>query len=70
LVIEVPPGFNGDIDADILRAGKIEDNYGALESRQKGGLTATAIRARAGAGGAFFKFTVGDGTMLFRKTAN
>jgi hypothetical protein len=70
LVIEVPPGFNGDVDADILRAGKIEDAYGAFESRQKGGLTPTAIRARAGSGGPFFKFTVGDGTVVFRKTSN
>ncbi len=67
LTLELPSGFNGDIDADILRVGKIEDSYGGLESRQKPGLTPTVVRARAGAGGASFKFTVGDGTITIRK---
>src|SRR4030095_6202680 len=56
LNVELPPGFNGDIDADILRTGKIVDNFGQLETRQKPGITERVVRARAGAGGAFFKF--------------
>lgn len=67
LTLELPSGFNGDIDADILRFGKIEDSYGGLESRQKPGLTPTVVRARAGAGGPSFKFTIGDGTIYIRK---
>jgi hypothetical protein len=67
LTLELPAGFNGDIDADVLRSGKIEDLYGALVSREKPGITPTLIRARAGAGGAFFKLTVGAGTMTIRK---
>ncbi|HSE31306.1 MAG TPA: hypothetical protein VLA93_06985 [Pyrinomonadaceae bacterium] len=69
LNVELPPGFNGDIDADILRTGKIVDNFGGLEMRQKPGITERVVRARAGAGGAFFKFTVGDGTLNFVKSA-
>jgi hypothetical protein len=67
LTVELLPGFNGDIDADILRTGRIEDSYGGLESREKPGITPTIMRARAGAGGAFFKFTVGAGTLLIKK---
>jgi hypothetical protein len=70
LTIELPAGFNGDIDADVLRSGKIEDLYGALVSREKPGITPTVMRARAGAGGAFFKFTVGAGTMTIRKAGS
>jgi hypothetical protein len=39
LNVELPPGFNGDIDADILRTGKIVDNFGQLEKREKPGVT-------------------------------
>jgi len=67
LTLELLPGFSGDIDADILKAGRIEDNYGSLESRERPGLTQTVMRARAGVGGAFFKFTVGVGTVSIRK---
>lgn len=69
LDIELPAGFNGDIDADVLRTGQISDMFLALESRQRPGITDRVVRARAGAGGAFFKFTVGDGTIRIRKLA-
>ena len=67
LNVELPAGFNGDIDADILRTGQISDMFSALESREKPGITDRIVRARAGAGGAFFKFTVGDGTIRIKK---
>ncbi|HLE62481.1 MAG TPA: hypothetical protein VI750_05040 [Pyrinomonadaceae bacterium] len=67
LTVELLPGFNGDIDAEVLRTGRIEDAYGGLESREKPGITETIMRARAGVGGAFFKFTVGAGTLLIKK---
>jgi len=68
LNVELPAGFNGDIDAEILRSGKIVDNFGGLVSRMKPGITERVVRARAGVGGAFFKFTVGDGTLNIMKT--
>ena len=67
LAIELPPGFSGDIDAEILRVGRIENAFTELQSREHPGITQKVIRARAGAGGAFFKFTVADGTISIRK---
>ena len=62
LNVEIPPGFSGDIDADVLRVGQIVNGYDGLEAREKPGITERSIRARAGAGGPFFKFTIGDAT--------
>jgi len=65
--VDLPPGFSGDIDAEVLRTGKIVNTYEGLASREKPGITERTVRARAGAGGPFFKFTVGDGTVNIRK---
>jgi hypothetical protein len=67
LNVELAPGFSGDIDADILRNGKIVNTYEGLVTREKPGITERTVRARAGAGGASFKFTVGDGTVNIKK---
>ena len=67
--VDLPPGFNGDIDAEILRTGKIVNTHEGLASREKPGITERTVRARAGAGGAFFRITVGDGTVNIRKVA-
>jgi hypothetical protein len=67
--VDLPPGFSGDIDADVLRTGKIVNTYDGLASREKPGLTERTVRARAGAGGAYFKFTVGDGTVNIRRAS-
>ena len=67
VTVELPPGFNGDIDADILRSGQIVDTYGGLEPREKPGMTPQKMKARAGSGGASFQFTVGDGTIYIKK---
>ncbi|HEY6803892.1 MAG TPA: hypothetical protein VI306_09965 [Pyrinomonadaceae bacterium] len=69
LNVDLAPGFNGDIDADVLRAGKIENNYDGLTMREKPGITERLVRGRAGSGGAFFKFVVGDGVINFKKAA-
>jgi hypothetical protein len=68
LSVDLPAGFNGDIDADVLRVGKIVNGYEGLESREKSGITERTIRARAGSGGAFFRFTVGDGVINIKKS--
>ena len=67
LVVELPAGFNGDIDAEILRTGSIEDATGGLEKRERPGITERQVKARSGAGGAYFHFVVGDGTITFKK---
>lgn len=69
LVVELPAGFNGDIDAEILRNGIIENGLEALESRERPGITPRLVKARAGSGGAFFRFVVGDGRVVLKKKA-
>jgi len=68
LNVEMPAGFSGDIDADILFGGKIVNTYEGLMSREKPGITERTVRGRAGAGGAFFKFTVGNGTVNLKRS--
>jgi hypothetical protein len=63
LNVDLPPGFSGDIDSDVLRSGKIVNTYEGLGTREKPGITERTIRGRAGAGGAYFHFTVGDGVI-------
>jgi len=65
--VDLAPGFSGDIDAEILRTGKIVNTYEALLAREKPGITERTVRARAGSGGPSFKFTVGDGIVNIRK---
>ena len=67
MTVELPPGFSADVDATILRAGKIDDNFGELQPRQRNSVTPQLMRARAGAGGPIFKLTVGDGTINIKK---
>jgi hypothetical protein len=67
--VDLQPGFSGDIDAEVLRTGQIVNTYEGLASREKPGITERTVRARAGAGGAYFKFTVGDGTVNIRRVA-
>ena len=67
--VELPPGFSADIDAEVLRTGKIVNTYEGLAAREKPGITERTVRARAGAGGAYFKFTVGDGTVNIKRAA-
>jgi hypothetical protein len=69
LNVELPSGFSGDIDADILRSGKVVNTHEQLAAREKPGITERTVRARAGSGGPFFKFTVGDGTVNIRRSA-
>lgn len=66
LEVELAGGFNGEIDAEILRSGGIEDKFG-LQPRMRNGITATSVKARAGAGGAYFHFVVGDGNIRISK---
>jgi hypothetical protein len=67
--VDLQPGFSGDIDAEVLRTGQIVNTYEGLASREKPGITERTVRARAGSGGAYFKFTVGDGTVNIRRAA-
>ena len=70
VTVELPPGFAGDLDADILRSGQIVNAYEGLEVREKPGITPRIVKARAGAGGTPFRFTVGDGTINIKKSSS
>lgn len=63
LNVELMPGFNGDIDAEVLRTGEVRNTFPGLEGRERNSITPRSIRARAGSGGATLIFTVGDGAI-------
>lgn len=67
LTLELPAGFSGDIDADILRTGRIENNYAELTPRERTTPSPRSTKLRAGAGGTTFALTVGDGTIKITK---
>ena len=69
ITVEIPAGFSGDFDAEVLRAGKIDSPYEEL-ARASRGVDPRTLSARAGAGGAAFKLTVGDGVIVIRKQVN
>lgn len=66
ITVEIPTGFSGDFDAEILRSGKIDASFAEL-ARATRGVGPRTMSARAGAGGAAFKLTVGDGVIVIRK---
>ena len=55
------PGFNGDINAEVLRTGEVKNLFPGLEPRERNSIGPRSVRARAGSGGAMLTFTVGDG---------
>lgn len=68
LNVDFPPGFNADIDADVLRLGEIKNSFSELQPRERNSITPHSIRARAGSGGATLSFTMGDGTIVFKQS--
>ena len=63
LVVELPAAFNGDVDATVLRTGRVENAHPALLPRSGVTSNARQLRARAGAGGATLAFEIGDGLL-------
>jgi hypothetical protein len=68
LNVDFPAGFNGDIDADVLRLGEIKNSFSELQPRERNSITPHSVRARAGSGGATLSFTMGDGTIVFKQS--
>ena len=67
LSITIPENLSGEIDASILRTGKIINQILALKVRdRKLPSTEKLVQARVGAGGPAIKLTVGDGNILLR----
>lgn len=62
--VSLPPSLNADLDATILRTGKIDNTYADLKPKtRKDTFTDKLIAAKSGTGGIPMKFTVGDGTL-------
>ena len=68
LNLELLPGFNADIDAEVLRAGEIKNTYPNLEPRGRSSINPHSLRSRAGSGGATLTLTVGDGTIQIKQS--
>lgn len=67
--VSLPPSLNAEIDASILRSGKIDNTYGNLKPKtRKDIFTEKLIAARSGVGGIPLKFTVGDGSLNISET--
>jgi len=66
LDVSMAPGFSGDIDATVLRAGEIKNSYPGLEPREGNVANPRLLEGRAGSGGARLSFTVGDGTIWIK----
>ncbi len=62
--VSLPAGLNAEVDAAILRTGKIVNTYTELKPKtRKQIFTEKLIAAKAGVGGIPLKFTVGDGSL-------
>ena len=62
--VSLPPSINAELNASILRTGKIDNTYTDLKPKtRKDAFTDKLIAAKSGAGGIPLKFTVGDGTL-------
>jgi hypothetical protein len=67
LTVELPPGFSGDVNAEVLRAGRVENAFPGLAPRERTTQTERSLQGRAGQGGATLSFTVGDGALRIRQ---
>jgi hypothetical protein len=70
LTVELLPGFNADIDAEVMRAGEIKSTYPNLQPLERTSITTRSMQVRAGSGGATLTFTVGDGTIEIRSAGS
>jgi hypothetical protein len=62
-----PVNLSAELDASILRTGKIENGLLGLKPRVRSvKFTEQLISAKAGSGGVSMKFTVGDGTLRLK----
>jgi hypothetical protein len=70
LDVQLAAGFSGDVDAEVLRAGRVENGFAGLEPRERSKPTERSLQARAGQGGAPLSFTVGDGTLRISQVSS
>lgn len=70
LNVELSAGFSGDVDAEVLRAGRVENSYAGLAQREQTLATERSLKGRAGQGGAPLSFTLGEGTIRIMQLSN
>jgi hypothetical protein len=70
LNVELPAGFSGDVDAEVLQAGRVENSYAGLAPREQTQATERSLKGRAGQGGAPLSFTVGEGTIRIMQVSS
>jgi hypothetical protein len=70
LNVELPAGFSGDVDAEVLRTGRVENAFAGLVPRERTQATERSLQGRAGQGGAALSFTVGDGTIRISQASS
>ena len=69
LNVQLPNSLSADVEAKILRTGKIESSYTRFTPvYQSVPFTDKFMDARVGAGGISMKYAVGDGTLNFLET--
>ncbi len=66
--VQLPLNLNANLDAEVLRNGKIENSLTNLKPLNRTKFTEKLITAKAGSGGAPLSFTVGDGTLKLSET--
>ncbi len=67
LNVELAPNFSGDVDAQVLHSGRVENAYTGLAPRERTAPTERTLQARSGHGGATLSFTLGDGTLRIKQ---
>ena len=70
LNVSIPQNMNAELDASVLRTGKIENTYAALKPRDRTKFTEKSITGKAGNGGARLLLTVGDGDLRISANKN
>jgi len=66
ITLMLPRDFSGDVEAETLRSGKIDNSHPGVIA-DDANVSPGKFKGRAGAGGATFQLTVGDGTITIKK---
>lgn len=61
--VQFPPNLSADVDASVLKTGKVENSLDSLKPRERAKFSEKSIVARGGGGGALLSFTVGEGDL-------
>jgi hypothetical protein len=66
VTLELPANFNADINATVLRAGRIDNQHSGVTPRERTTPTERNLQASVGAGGVPFTLEVGDGQIIIK----